>query len=92
MQRPNTILVDSEQLESGEGMSDEFKAIAAHQIEEGKDLVCRCASRVTADWPGHRHARVAVDGETLECRLPLDVEVQPRALTVLVPREPEPRE
>jgi len=35
--RPNTILVDSEQLESGEGMSDEFKAIAAHQIEEFKD-------------------------------------------------------
>ena len=37
LDRPNTILVDSEQLESGEGMSDEFKAIAAHQIEEFKD-------------------------------------------------------
>lgn len=36
LHRPNTILVDSEQLESGEGMSDEFKKIAAHEIEEFK--------------------------------------------------------
>ncbi len=34
--RPNTILVDSEQLESGEGMSPEFKQIAAAEIEEFK--------------------------------------------------------
>ncbi len=34
--RPNTILVDSEQLESGEALSDEFKRIAATQIEEFK--------------------------------------------------------
>jgi len=34
--RPNTILVDSEQLESGEGMSDEFKKIARTEIEEFK--------------------------------------------------------
>jgi type III restriction enzyme len=34
--RPNTILVDSEQLESGEAMSDEFKKIAAVEIEEFK--------------------------------------------------------
>ena len=34
--RPNTILVDSEQLESGEGMSDDFKKIAAREIEEFK--------------------------------------------------------
>lgn len=34
--RPKTILVDSEQLESGEGMSDEFKKIAAREIEEFK--------------------------------------------------------
>jgi type III restriction enzyme len=34
--RPNTILVDSQQLESGEGMSAEFKAIAAAEIEEFK--------------------------------------------------------
>ncbi|MCC6907011.1 MAG: DEAD/DEAH box helicase family protein [Phycisphaerales bacterium] len=34
--RPNTILVDSRQLESGEGMSPEFKKIAAREIEEFK--------------------------------------------------------
>jgi type III restriction enzyme len=36
LQRPNTILVDSEQLESGEAMSSEFKDIAAREIEEFK--------------------------------------------------------
>jgi type III restriction enzyme len=36
LQRPNTILVDSEQLESEEGMSPEFKKLAAAQIEEFK--------------------------------------------------------
>lgn len=34
--RPNTILIDSEQLESGEAMSADFKAIAAREIEEFK--------------------------------------------------------
>lgn len=34
--RPNTILVDSEQLESGESMTAEFKAIAQREIEEFK--------------------------------------------------------
>ncbi len=34
--RPNTILVDSEQLESGDAMSDEFKKIAATEIETFK--------------------------------------------------------
>ena len=34
--RPRTILIDSQQLESGEAMSKEFKAIAAREIEEFK--------------------------------------------------------
>jgi len=34
--RPNTILIDSQQLESGEAMSDDFKRIAAREIEEFK--------------------------------------------------------
>jgi type III restriction enzyme len=34
--RPNTILVDSEQLESGDAMSEEFKRIAAVEIAEFK--------------------------------------------------------
>ena len=36
LQRPNTILVDSQQLESGEAMSDDFKQIAAREIDEFK--------------------------------------------------------
>ncbi|MFT3895307.1 MAG: DEAD/DEAH box helicase family protein [Anaerolineales bacterium] len=35
--RPNTILIDSQQLESGEGMSPEFKKMAALEIEEFKE-------------------------------------------------------
>jgi type III restriction enzyme len=34
--RPNTVLIDSEQLESGEAMSAEFKKMAAREIEEFK--------------------------------------------------------
>ncbi len=34
--RPNTILVDSEQLESGDAMSAEFKTVAGREIEEFK--------------------------------------------------------
>ena len=36
LSRPNTILVDSEQLESGEAMKPEFKKIAATEIEQFK--------------------------------------------------------
>lgn len=36
LDRPNTILIDSNQLESGEAMSKEFKAAAAREIEEFK--------------------------------------------------------
>jgi type III restriction enzyme len=36
LHRPNTILVDSQQIESGEAMSDEFKKIAAREIDEFK--------------------------------------------------------
>jgi type III restriction enzyme len=35
--RPNTILIDSEQLESGEAMSHDFKKIVAAEIEEFKN-------------------------------------------------------
>jgi type III restriction enzyme len=37
LDRPNTILIDSEQLESGEAMSQEFKKIAAMEIDEFKN-------------------------------------------------------
>lgn len=36
LHRPNTILVDSRQLETGESMSDDFKKLAVHQIEDFK--------------------------------------------------------
>lgn len=36
LHRPNTILVDSTQLESGEAMSDDFKKIAAYEIDNFK--------------------------------------------------------
>jgi type III restriction enzyme len=36
LHRPNTILVDSTQLESGEAMSDDFKKIAGREIDEFK--------------------------------------------------------
>jgi len=36
LKRPNTILVDSQQLESGSAMSDDFKKLAALEIEEFK--------------------------------------------------------
>ncbi len=36
LHRPNTILIDSQQLESGEAMSREFKKMAAREIEEFK--------------------------------------------------------
>src|SRR5205814_1066676 len=36
LHRPSTILVDSQQLESGEAMSDDFKQIAAREIDEFK--------------------------------------------------------
>ncbi|MBI2066820.1 MAG: DEAD/DEAH box helicase family protein [Deltaproteobacteria bacterium] len=34
---PNTVLIDSEQLESGEAMSDEFKLMAKKEIDEFKE-------------------------------------------------------
>lgn len=37
LHRPRTILVDSEQLESGENLTPEFKKLAAGEIEEFKD-------------------------------------------------------
>jgi type III restriction enzyme len=43
--RPNTILIDSEQIESGEAMSNDFKKIAAREIEEFK-------SEYRARFPG----------------------------------------
>jgi type III restriction enzyme len=50
LHRPNTILVDSQQLESGESMSDDFKKIAAREIEEFK-ADYRLASPAATPFP-----------------------------------------
>ena len=48
--RPNSILVDSEQLESGDAMSPEFKKLAAAEIEEFKaEYRARFPGRSTDD-------------------------------------------
>jgi type III restriction enzyme len=48
--RPNTILVDSEQLESGEAMSEDFKKAATAEIEEFKrELRMRFPGRGTEE-------------------------------------------
>lgn len=57
LHRPNTILVDSEQLESGEAMSDDFKKIAAREIEEFK-------AEYRARFPG-RDAEALTDEDLL---------------------------
>jgi type III restriction enzyme len=50
LHRPNTILVDSTQLESGGAMSDDFKKIAAREIDEFKaDYRARFPGRDTDD-------------------------------------------
>lgn len=55
--RPNTILIDSEQLESGEAMSADFKKIAAREIDEFKADYC-------ARFPG-RDAEKLTDEDLL---------------------------
>jgi type III restriction enzyme len=48
--RPNTLLIDSEQLESGEGLEDNFRAVAAEEIERfRRESVERTGERRTAE-------------------------------------------
>jgi hypothetical protein len=54
--RPVTILVDSAQLESGEGMSDEFKRLAATEIAEFK-------AEYLARFPGRDAEELTEDRE-----------------------------
>jgi len=64
---------------------------ALHRLHDSTDLRTLCASQAQVLLPGRRRLRVAVDGESLECRLPLQFEVVRDALEVVVPREPEER-
>src|SRR5438876_9961915 len=48
--RPNTLLIDSEQLESGEGLDDNFRGMAADEIERfRREIVERTGDRRAAE-------------------------------------------
>lgn len=64
---------------------------ALHRLRDSADLRTYCALEAQVLLPGRRRMRVAVDGESVECRLPLRFEVLREALEVVVPREPEER-
>jgi diacylglycerol kinase family enzyme len=63
------------------------------QMETARNLHQHCALKVDVDWLDgkSRKIRVAIDGESVECPLPLRVESVPDALQVVVPARPEPR-
>jgi diacylglycerol kinase family enzyme len=61
-------------------------------LHDSPELRCHGASEVLVEQPGLRQTRVAVDGESFDCALPLRFEVQRDALRVVVPRMPEARE
>jgi diacylglycerol kinase family enzyme len=60
-----------------------FKA-ATGGLGEAKGLIERAAPRLTVDLP-HRRIHAAIDGEPAVLEAPLEFEVKPRALRVLVP-------
>jgi diacylglycerol kinase family enzyme len=60
-------------------------------LHDSPDLRCFGAARVEVSQAGRRRTRVAVDGESFDCDLPLRFEVQRDALQVVVPRDPEER-
>ncbi|MEO7773547.1 MAG: diacylglycerol kinase family protein [Steroidobacteraceae bacterium] len=60
-------------------------------LRDAPNLRCHAASHVEVTVKGRRSTKVAVDGESIECRLPLDVRIQREALPVMVPQKPEPR-
>jgi diacylglycerol kinase family enzyme len=61
---------------------------ALGRLESAENLRQYCASKVQVDWLDGRRIRVAVDGELIECALPLVIEALPNALQVIVPRQP----
>jgi diacylglycerol kinase family enzyme len=65
---------------------------ALQGLGDARNFIMHCASKATVHCRGVRSMKVAVDGETILCTLPLYYEVQRNALNVLVPRNPEPRE
>ena len=64
---------------------------ALQGLGDSPQLRCHGASEVLVEQPGRRSTRVAVDGESVECSLPLRFQVQRDALQVVVPQVPEER-
>jgi diacylglycerol kinase family enzyme len=64
---------------------------ALQGLHESPELRCHGAAQVLVEQPGCSTTRVAVDGESIVCTLPLRFEVQREALQVVVPRVPEMR-
>lgn len=62
---------------------------ALARLETAENLRQYCACKVQVDWLDgrSRRIRVAVDGELVDCTLPLTIESVPDALQVIVPRE-----
>lgn len=66
---------------------------AIAQLESADNLMQFCAITAQVDFTNSRKrsVRVAIDGELVNCKLPLTIESIPDALQVLVPRNPEKR-
>jgi diacylglycerol kinase family enzyme len=64
---------------------------ALRGLHDSPELRCHGASQVLVEQPGRLMTRVAVDGESFECSLPLRFEVDRDALQVVVPQSPEVR-
>jgi diacylglycerol kinase family enzyme len=64
---------------------------ALQGLRDSPELRSYGASHVLVEQPGRRTTRVAVDGESFECSLPLHFEVMRDALQVVVPHMPEAR-
>ena len=64
---------------------------ALQGLQGSPELRIHGASQVIVEQPGRRTTRVAVDGESVDCSLPLHFEVQRDALQVIVPQHPVAR-
>jgi diacylglycerol kinase family enzyme len=61
-------------------------------LSDAENMHTHCASKVTVHYRRARTIKVAIDGESMRCALPLRYEVIRDALNVIVPRNPAPRE
>jgi diacylglycerol kinase family enzyme len=64
-------------------------ALARLETAENLRQYCACKVQVGRLDGRSRSIRVALDGELVECTLPLVIETVPDALQVIVPRPPE---